>query len=56
MKQARFVAAAREELLLEVRYYNTERTGLGERFARAVEEATARALAFPMAGAPTSAL
>jgi toxin ParE1/3/4 len=54
MKQARFVAEAREELLLEVRYYNAERAGLGGRFARAVEEATARALAFPMTGAPAT--
>lgn len=54
MKRARFVAAAREELLAEVAYYSQARSGLGERFAAAVEEATARALAFPQAGSPAA--
>lgn len=53
MKRARFVAAARHEFLAEVIYYNREQPGLGARFAEAVEEATARALAFPLAGSPT---
>ena len=51
MKRARFVAAARREFLVEVVYYNKEEPGLGARFAAAVEDATARALAFPLAGA-----
>ena len=52
MRPARFVAAARREFLSEVIYYNKESPGLGRRFAAAVEEATARALAFPLAGSP----
>lgn len=47
MKRARFVAAARLEYLAEVVYYANEGPGLGLRFADAVEEAVARALAFP---------
>lgn len=54
MKRARFVAAARREFLAEVIYYNKEQPGLGSRFTEAVEEATARALAFPFAGSPAS--
>jgi plasmid stabilization system protein ParE len=54
VKRARFVAAARREFLVEVVYYNEEAPGLGARFAAAVEDATARALAFPLAGAPAS--
>lgn len=50
MKKARFVAAARREFLAEVSYYNQQQPGLGARFTAAVEEATARALAFPYAG------
>lgn len=50
MKSAKFVAEARREFLAEVVYYNKEEPGLGTRFAMAVEEATARALAFPLAG------
>lgn len=54
MKRARFVAAARREFLAEVDYYNKEEPGLGARFSVAVEEATARAVAFPLAGSPYS--
>ena len=54
MKRARFVAAARREFLAEVAYYHTQETGLGARFAAAVEAATARVLAFPFSGAPAS--
>ena len=50
MNRARFVAAARREFLAEVIYYNNKEPGLGTRFTAAVEEATARALAFPLAG------
>lgn len=50
MRRARFVAAARREFLAEILYYRKEQPGLGARFTAAVEEATARALAFPLAG------
>jgi toxin ParE1/3/4 len=50
VKRVRFVAAARHEFLAEVVYYNNEETDLGARFAAAVEDATARALSFPLAG------
>lgn len=54
MKRARFVAAARREFLAEVLYHNAQEPGLGGRFAAAVEDATARALAFPLAGSPAT--
>ena len=54
MKFARFIAPARREFLSEVAYYNGEETGLGARFTAAVEEATARAVAFPLSGSPAS--
>ena len=50
MKRVRFIAAARYEFLAEISYYNKAQEGLGVRFAAAVEEATARALAYPLAG------
>ena len=53
MKRARFVGEAREEFLTEVAYYNNVQPGLGARFTKAVEEATARALAFPLSGSPS---
>jgi toxin ParE1/3/4 len=52
VKRARFLAAARLEHLAEVAYYSEIEPGLGLRFADAVEEATSRALAFPLAGSP----
>lgn len=52
MKQARFLAAARLEYLAEVAYYSEIESGLGLRFTDGVEEATSRALAFPLAGSP----
>jgi len=52
VNRARFIAAARLEFLAEVIYYGEVEAGLGVRFARAVEEATARALAFPQSGSP----
>ena len=55
MSRARFVARARHEFLAEVAYYNEAQPGLGWRFTAAVEEATARALAFPLAGSPSVA-
>jgi toxin ParE1/3/4 len=55
VSRARFIAAARLEFLAEVIYYSGAEAGLGARFAAAVEEATARALAFPRSGTPFSA-
>ncbi|HYC48418.1 MAG TPA: type II toxin-antitoxin system RelE/ParE family toxin [Burkholderiales bacterium] len=55
MKTARFIPAARLEFLSEVIYFNNEQPGLGSRFAAAVEEAAARALAFPRSGSPSRA-
>lgn len=52
MTRARFIAAARLEFLAEVIYYNETQPELGERFTAAVEEASARALAFPQSGSP----
>ena len=54
MRRARFIAPARREFLSEVAYYNGKEPGLGTRFASAVEEATTRAVAFPLAGSPAS--
>jgi hypothetical protein len=53
VNRVKFVAAARREFLFEVVYYNKKEPGLGAHFSAAVEAATARALAFPLAGAPT---
>ena len=50
MKRARFVAPAREESLADVAYYDHVQPGQGVRFSAAVEEATVRALAFPLSG------
>jgi len=52
MNRVSFIAEARREFLAGVAFYNETEPGLGERFARAVEEAAARALAFPNAGSP----
>lgn len=54
MKRARLIAPARREFLAEVAYYNGKEPGLGVRFSAAVEEAAARAVAFPFAGSPAS--
>jgi plasmid stabilization system protein ParE len=50
VNRARFIAAARLEFLAEVIHYNEAQPGLGQRFNAAVEEAAARALAFPRSG------
>lgn len=55
MKSVRFVVEARREFLAEVAYYNKAQPGLGARFLQAVEAATARAAAFPLAGSPAVA-
>jgi hypothetical protein len=48
----RFVEPARLEVLAEVVYYQQVEEGLGTKFLEAVEDATARALAYPLAGSP----
>lgn len=53
MSRARFVAPARLEFLAEVIRYDEAQPGLGGRFGAAVEDAAARALAFPLAGSPS---
>jgi hypothetical protein len=50
VKRVRFVAPARRELLAEVAYYSNSELELGSRFLAAVEDATARALAYPLTG------
>ena len=52
MNRARFLEQAEAEFLKEVQYYADVQTKGTERFRMAVEEAAARALAFPMAGQP----
>lgn len=54
MKRARFTAPARREFLLEVAFYSRKQEGLGARFAAAVEQATLRAVAFPLTGSRAS--
>ena len=50
--RAKFIAPARRELLKEVGYYNEQALGLGAALIQDVEDATARALAFPGSGSP----
>jgi hypothetical protein len=50
VKRARFVAPAREEFLGDVACHEQVQPGQGARFAAAVEESTARPLAFPLKG------
>jgi hypothetical protein len=54
VKLARFADPARSELLAEVAYYEDKEPGLGKKFLLAVEEATARALSYPLTGTPAS--
>jgi hypothetical protein len=54
VKRAHFADPARSELLAEVAYYEDKEPGLGKKFLLAVEEATARALAYPLTGTPAS--
>jgi hypothetical protein len=50
--RVRFVEPARLEILAEVGFYHRVEAGLGAKFLDAVEDATARALAYPLAGSP----
>ena len=52
MTRVQFVEPARLELLAEVGYYHRVEAGLGAKFLEAVEDATARAIAYPLAGTP----
>jgi plasmid stabilization system protein ParE len=52
VNRARFVEPARLEVLAEACYYHLVEAGLGTKFLKAVEDATARALAYPLAGSP----
>ena len=52
--RVKFIAPARREFLKEIVYYNEQEAGLGAVFAQEVEEAAARALAFPDTGSPVS--
>src|SRR5699024_8997620 len=54
VKRIRFVTPARQEFLTQTKYYEGEAPGLGSRFAQAVGDATARALAFPFSGSPST--
>ena len=50
--RVQIVEPARLEMLAEVSYYYRIETGLGAKFLEAVEDATARAVVYPMAGSP----
>ena len=52
MNRAQFVERATLEVLAEVCYYHRVEAGLGTKFLEAVEDGTARALAYPLAGSP----
>ena len=55
MKRLRLDAAARVELLHEVRYYETVRSGTGRRFREAVDLAFAQIRRSPSTGKPEEA-
>ena len=52
MNRVRFVQPARLEVLAEVAYYHRLEAGLGTKFLEAVEDASAHALVYPLAGSP----
>ena len=52
MNRVQFIEPARLELLAEVAYYHRVEEGLGTKLLEAVQDATARALAYPLAGSP----
>jgi plasmid stabilization system protein ParE len=49
----RFLPPAEAELLHEIEYYSSARTGTGVRFQAAVEAALERAARHPLGGAPS---
>ena len=48
MNRVRFFESAKLEVLAEVVYYHRVEAGLGAKFLEAVEDATARALAYQL--------
>jgi toxin ParE1/3/4 len=52
VKQARFTALARAELLAEISYYENRRAGFGARFRAEVEATSELAVSSPSSGAP----
>ncbi len=54
MIPVRFLPPAESELLHEIEYYSSARTGTGVRFQVAVEAAIERAARHPLGGAPLS--
>lgn len=52
VNRIRFAEPARHEVLAEVGYQHRDEAGLESKFLEAVEEATARALTYPLAGSP----
>lgn len=54
MIKPRFLAVAEAELLAEIEYYSVARTGLGIKFAEAVERAVRMAVSKPDSGIPCS--
>jgi len=50
----RFLPQAEAELLHEVEYYSSARSGIGIRFQAAVEASLERAARHPLGGAPTA--
>jgi hypothetical protein len=54
VKQARFTAVARAELLAEVAYDENRRPGLGARFRAEVEAVAEKTVASPDSGAPVA--
>jgi toxin ParE1/3/4 len=55
VRTARFLPDARREFLAEVLHCNDLQAGPGAHFSRAVEDATLRALGFPLAGSSAMA-
>jgi plasmid stabilization system protein ParE len=55
VRRARFVSIAAREFLSQVAYYEEEQPGAGAPFIAAVQQAAARALAFPLSGTPAAA-
>ena len=54
MIPVRFLPQAEAELLHEVEYYSSARSGIGIRFQAAVEASLERAARHPLGGAPTA--
>ena len=52
MRRVQCVEPARLEVLAEVGYYHRVEAGLGAKFLEAVEDATVREPAYPLAGSP----